>query len=69
MAKDFFIADTHFGDEGIIKFGHRPFSNSKEMNETLIKNWNEVVTNEDTVWVIGDFCLSNDKKSHQRHSF
>ena len=62
MSKDFFIADTHFGDEGIIKFGYRPFSNSTEMDDRLIKNWNEVVTDEDTVWVIGDFCLSNDKK-------
>lgn len=61
MPKDFFIADTHFGDEGIIKFGYRPFGNSDEMDEQLIKNWNEVVKDEDTVWVIGDFCPSNKK--------
>lgn len=61
MSKDFFIADTHFGDEGIIKFGYRPFSNSDEMNKHLIKNWNEVVTDEDVVWIIGDFCPSNKK--------
>ena len=43
MSKDFFIADTHFGDEGIIKFGYRPFVNSNEMDEQLIKNWTQFI--------------------------
>lgn len=55
MNKTFFIADTHFGHEAVINYENRPFKNSKEMTATLINNWNSVVSNEDTVFVLGDF--------------
>ena len=51
----FFIADTHFGDERIIKYENRPFENAQKMDETLIANWNDVVEENDEVWVLGDF--------------
>ncbi|MDR3217270.1 MAG: metallophosphoesterase [Clostridiaceae bacterium] len=52
----FYTADLHFGHENVIKYCNRPFPNIEEMNETLIKNWNSVVTTDDTVYVVGDFC-------------
>ena len=55
MSKTFFIADTHFGDADIIRYEGRPFSSVEEMNTELIKNWNSVVSNDDTVFVVGDF--------------
>lgn len=55
MAKDYFIADTHFGGENIRRYENRPFDNVAEMDEKLIENWNSVVTAEDTVYVLGDF--------------
>ena len=27
------------------------------MNETIIANWNKVVTDEDTIYVLGDFFM------------
>ena len=51
----FFIADTHFNHEKIIKYCRRPFKNAFEMNEVLITNWNSKVKDGDIVYHLGDF--------------
>lgn len=55
MSKTFFIADTHFGDKDILMYENRPFASVEEMNTTIISNWNSVVDDDDTVFVVGDF--------------
>lgn len=62
MAKDFFIADTHFGGEKIRRYENRPFESSAQMDERLIENWNAVVSPEDTVYVLGDFSDYGDSR-------
>ena len=54
--KTFLASDTHFGHTNIIRFCHRPFGNVIEMNNTLIKNWNETIAPDDTVYFLGDLC-------------
>lgn len=56
----YFISDTHVSHSNIIKYCNRPFHDSNEMNETIIKNWNSLVTKEDVIYHLGDFCLSSD---------
>lgn len=54
----FFTSDTHFSHANIIKYCNRPFANAKEMNMTMIENWNSVVKEDDVVWHLGDFAFS-----------
>jgi calcineurin-like phosphoesterase family protein len=51
----FFTADTHFGHLGAMKKFRRPFQTVREMNKTLIGNWNSVVQPTDLVFHLGDF--------------
>lgn len=55
----FFTSDNHFGHANIIKYCNRPFDNVDEMDEAMIRNWNEVVSEDDMVYHLGDFTLGN----------
>lgn len=50
----FFIADTHFNENEILRYENRPFRTTREMNQTIIKNWNMAVKPNDTVFHLGD---------------
>lgn len=65
MSEIFFIADTHFGHNEIIKYENRPFSDTDEMDRILISNWNNTVSNNDTVFMLGDFSSYPKDKSQE----
>lgn len=52
----YYISDTHFYHKGVIKLEGRSFTDVDLMNQTLIDNWNTTVTNEDTIYFLGDFA-------------
>ena len=54
-----FTADTHFCHEHIVQFSHRPFRDAAEMNDELIRRWNETVPEDGIVFHLGDFCQGN----------
>lgn len=56
-----FTSDTHFNHSNIIEYAERPFSDVEEMNETLIKKWNDRVGVDDHVYHLGDFALGRAK--------
>ena len=53
----FFTGDEHYYHTNIIKYCSRPFSDSSEMSEEIIKRHNEVVKDNDNVIHLGDFTL------------
>ncbi len=55
MGKVLFTSDLHFGHENVIRFDGRPFSTVEEMDNELIRRWNEKVAPGDLVYVLGDF--------------
>jgi calcineurin-like phosphoesterase family protein len=52
-----YTADLHLGHFNIIRYTGRPFDGVDQMNEALVAGWNDVVAEDDTVWVLGDFAL------------
>jgi calcineurin-like phosphoesterase family protein len=52
-----FTADLHLGHTNIIRYCSRPFADVDAMNCALVVGWNEVVADDDDVWVLGDFAL------------
>lgn len=56
-----YISDIHFGHKKVIDFDHRPFADVEEMDRVLIHLWNQRVSLEDNVYIIGDLCFRNDK--------
>lgn len=59
----YLISDTHFNHKNIIDYCNRPFESLEEMESTLIKNWNEVVSHSDTVLFGGDLAMCNPSKA------
>lgn len=61
---NFFIADTHFGHEGIIRLCDRPYASQTEMDYSMITAWNKRVTWNDTVYIIGDLMYRCEDPHH-----
>ena len=57
----YFTADLHLGHAKIIQHCNRPFKHVKEMDDTLIANWNKIVTDNDTIYILGDLTCNLSK--------
>lgn len=64
MSDVFIISDTHFGHEGVTRFLRddgtklRPWNNVQEMDEALVKRWNDTVRPHDKVYHLGDVVIN-----------
>lgn len=64
MPAVFLTSDTHFGHAGICKFKNydgspvRPWDDVNEMDEEMVKRWNETVRPKDKVYHLGDVVIN-----------
>jgi calcineurin-like phosphoesterase family protein len=65
MIKTFLTADQHFGHEAILRYEKRPFKDLNDMDNGLIRNWNNTVGKHDRVFVLGDFSLYDMKNTKE----
>ena len=59
MGKIFVTSDLHFGHDREFVWGARGFKSIEEHDSEIIKRWNEVVTAEDDVYILGDLMLGD----------
>lgn len=57
MPNAWFTADFHLGHFNIIRYCHRPFTDTKAMNEAILDRLNSSVKVNDVLYFLGDFCL------------
>ena len=55
----FVTSDLHFCHDREFVWSARGYADVNEMNEAQVRKWNEVVTDEDEVWVLGDLMLGD----------
>ena len=53
-----------FGHKNIIQYENRPFKDVQEMDQELIKVWNEKVKDDDLVYILGDFSFYNGEETN-----
>ena len=65
MPAVFLTSDTHFGHAGVCKFLRddgvtklRPWDNPEDMDEEMVKRWNETVRPNDKVYHLGDVVIN-----------
>ena len=64
MPAVFLVSDTHFGHAGVCRFLRddgtklRPWDNPDEMDEHMVKVWNETVRPTDKVYHLGDVVIN-----------
>ena len=58
----YFTSDLHLFHNRDFVYAARGFSNVEEMNNAIINRYNEYVTNEDTVYILGDCMLMDNER-------
>jgi calcineurin-like phosphoesterase family protein len=66
MPAVFLVSDTHFGHAGVCRFTHpddpemklRPWDDPDDMDEEMIRRWNDTVRPSDKVYHLGDVVIN-----------
>ena len=66
MPATFLVSDTHFGHAGVCRFTHpddpevklRPWDDPDEMDDEMVRRWNDTVRPGDKVYHLGDVVIN-----------
>ena len=56
-----YISDLHFGHKNVIAHDNRPFRDCDEMDHAMIQLWNARVSQDDNVYIVGDFAYKSER--------
>lgn len=59
---DYFTSDLHIGHDKDFIWKARGFSSIEEHDKEILKRWNNIVSPEDTVYILGDLCMGGNEK-------
>ena len=59
MSEIFITSDLHLSHDRPFIYNARGFESAHAMNESIVRRWNSIVKNDDTVYMLGDFALNN----------
>lgn len=62
----YYISDTHFFHENIIRICKRPFIDLERMHSVIISNWNKKVKPEDEIYILGDLSYKCPDAGYQQ---
>lgn len=54
---NYYISDLHLLHENVLRFDNRPFDSITQMQQTIVNNWNDKITNGDTVYILGEIMM------------
>jgi len=57
ISADLHVSHHTTEERNIINYCKRPFKDVHEMNDTIKNNWNSLVTDSDTVYLLGDYLF------------
>lgn len=62
MSEIYLSSDCHFCHNKEFLYQPRGFTNVYDMNHMIIHNWNNIINNDDDVYLLGDVMLNNDEE-------
>lgn len=61
MGNVYVTSDLHLSHSKEFLYKPRGFDSPQEHNQAIVNNWNSIVTDEDTVYILGDLIMSDSK--------
>lgn len=59
----FVTSDLHRGHRNILKYCNRPYNSLEEMEDGIVRAWNQQVrSDDDLVYILGDLSIDNNKE-------